>query len=111
MPGPEVAVIERAPAQPAPSTMPMAASSSSACTTAKVALPSGVTRNFFSRSVVASTTEVEGEGVIGYQVTTVTPPNIAPSAAAALPSMMILPAVRFIRAITNGSCLVKCSAA
>ncbi len=34
MPGPDVAVIERAPAQPAPSTMPMDASSSSACTTA-----------------------------------------------------------------------------
>ncbi len=38
-PGPEVAVMERAPAQPAPITMPIAASSSSACTTAKVALP------------------------------------------------------------------------
>ena len=44
MPGPEVAVMERAPAQPAPTTMPMAASSSSACTMAKVALPSGPTR-------------------------------------------------------------------
>ena len=31
---PAVAVIERAPAHPAPTTMPMAASSSSACTTA-----------------------------------------------------------------------------
>ena len=91
MPGPEVAVIARAPAQPAPSTMPMAASSSSACTTAKVALPSGVTRSFFSRSVVASTTEVEG--VIGYHATTVTPAKTAPMPQAALPSMMILPAV------------------
>ena len=38
MPGPEVQVIERAPAHPAPIAMPMAASSSSACTTAKVEL-------------------------------------------------------------------------
>ena len=57
MPGPEVDVIARAPAQPAPRTIPIAASSSSACTTANVALPSAVTRNFFSRSVVASTSE------------------------------------------------------
>jgi hypothetical protein len=34
MPGPEVDVIARAPAQPAPITMPMEAISSSACTTA-----------------------------------------------------------------------------
>ena len=39
MPGPAVEVIERAPAQPAPRTMPSAASSSSACTIANVALP------------------------------------------------------------------------
>ncbi len=45
MPGPDVVVIARAPAQPAPSTMPIAASSSSAWTTAKVGLPvSGSTR-------------------------------------------------------------------
>ena len=36
MPGPEVEVIARAPAQPAPKTIPMAASSSSACTIANV---------------------------------------------------------------------------
>ena len=34
MPGPAVAVMERAPAQPAPIAMPMEASSSSACTIA-----------------------------------------------------------------------------
>ena len=97
MPGPDVAVIDRAPAQPAPSTMPIAASSSSACTTANVAFPSGVTRNFFSRSVVASTTEVDG--VIGYQATTVTPANTAPMPHAALPSMMIFPWVWSIRSM------------
>ncbi len=47
IPGPEVAVIARAPAQEAPSTIPMAASSSSACTTANVALPSASTRYSF----------------------------------------------------------------
>ena len=105
MPGPEVEVMERAPAQPAPSTMPMAASSSSACTTAKVALPSGVTRNFLSRSAVASISEVEG--VMGYQATTVTPAKTAPMPQAALPSMMILPAVWSIGSMKYGSCLVK----
>ena len=39
MPGPDVDVIARAPAQPAPTTMPIAAISSSACTIANVALP------------------------------------------------------------------------
>jgi hypothetical protein len=34
---------------------------------------------------------------MGYQVTTVTPANMQPSAQAALPSMMILPAVAFMR--------------
>src|SRR6185312_17167366 len=90
-PGPEDAVMARAPAQPAPSTMPMAARSSSAWTMAKVALPSFSTRYFFIRSMRFSTTE--DDGVMGYQPTTVTPANIAPMAAAALPSMMILPLV------------------
>src|SRR4051794_10117774 len=39
----------------------------------------------------------EEEGVIGYQVTTVQPANMQPSAQAALSSMMILPAVLFLR--------------
>ena len=105
MPGPEVEVIDRAPAQPAPSTMPIAASSSSACTTANVALPSGVTRNFLSRSVVASISDVDG--VMGYHATTVTPANTAPMPQAALPSMMILPLVWFIGSMKYGSCLVN----
>ena len=46
----------------------------------------------------------EDEGVMGYQVTTVTPPNIAPRAAAAFPSMMIFPRLASIRRISNGSC-------
>ena len=48
---------------------------------------------------------------MGYQVTTVTPANMAPSAQAALPSMMILPAVAFMRSTRQGSVLVKVFAA
>ncbi len=44
---------------------------------------------------------------MGYQVTTVTPANMAPMAVASLPSMMILPCVALIGATTNGSCLVS----
>ncbi len=44
MPGPEVAVNARAPFQAAPITMPIAASSSSACTIAKRLLPSASAR-------------------------------------------------------------------
>ena len=43
--------MERAPAHPAPSTMPIAASSSSACTMAKFALPSCSMRYFFMKSM------------------------------------------------------------
>src|SRR3954454_11272826 len=75
-PGPEVEVIDRAPAQPAPRTMPTAASSSSACTTANVALPSAPMRYCLRYSM--SDSQREDDGVIGYHVTTVTPPNIAP---------------------------------
>ena len=39
IPGPEVAVNERAPFQPAPITMPIEASSSSACTMANLLVP------------------------------------------------------------------------
>ena len=45
--------------------------------------------------------------MIGYQATTVTPANTAPRPQAALPSMMILPVVAFIRSMKNGSCLVS----
>src|SRR6202521_2720535 len=89
MPGPAVAVIERAPAQAAPITMPIAASSSSACTMAKVALPSGPTRCSFIYSIIVSTSD--DDGVIGYQVTTVQPANMHPRAAAELPTTMISP--------------------
>ena len=49
MPGPDVEVIARAPAQLAPRTMPMAAISSSACTTANVALPVSWSMRYFCR--------------------------------------------------------------
>src|ERR1700687_1222197 len=99
----------RAPPQPAPITIPIAASSSSACTMAKVALPSGPIRYSFMYSINVSTSDEDG--VIGYQVTTVTPANMQPSAQAALPSMMILPAVAFMRSTRNGSDLVNVLAA
>ena len=54
-------------------------------------------RYSFMYSIMVSTSE--DDGVIGYQVTTVTPANMQPSAAAALPSMMILPAVLFMRSM------------
>ena len=87
----------RAPAQPAPITIPIAASSSSACTMAKVALPSGPMRYSFMYSIIVSTSE--DDGVIGYHVTTVHPANMQPRAAAELPSMMILPAVLSMRSM------------
>ena len=49
MPGPAVAVIDRAPAQLAPITMPSDAISSSACTTAKVAFPVALSTRYFFR--------------------------------------------------------------
>src|ERR1700730_1709351 len=88
IPGPAEEVMPRAPAQPAPTTMPTAASSSSAWTIAKVALPSGPMREGFMYSIMLSGRD--DEGVIGYQATMVTPANMQPSAAAELPSMMIL---------------------
>ena len=48
---------------------------------------------------------------MGYHVTTVTPANRQPSAQAELPSMMILPAVPFMRSARHGSVLVKVLAA
>src|SRR4051812_30921248 len=106
MPGPAVAVIDRAPAQLAPMTMPSDAISSSACTIANVALPVALsTRYFFMYEI--SDSHSEDEGVIGYQATTVTPAIMQPMAAAAFPSIRILPAVLFIGSIKYGSCLVK----
>jgi hypothetical protein len=47
MPGPAVAVMARAPAHPAPTTMPSEAISSSACTIAKVAFPVALSMRYF----------------------------------------------------------------
>ena len=47
MPGPDVDVIARAPAQPAPMTIPIAAISSSAWTIAKVAFPVSLSMRYF----------------------------------------------------------------
>jgi hypothetical protein len=44
---------------------------------------------------------------MGYQVTTVTPAKTQPMAAAELPSMMILPAVAFMRSTRQRSVLVR----
>src|SRR6188508_1682626 len=110
MPGPAVDVIARAPAQLAPITMPSEAISSSACTIANVALPVVLsTRYFFMYPI--SDSHNDDDGVIGYQATTVTPAIMQPMAAAALPSMRILPAVSFIASMVNGSCLVKFASA
>src|SRR5258706_15969365 len=110
IPGPAVAVIDRAPAQLAPITIPSDAISSSACTMANVALPVVLsTRYFFMYPI--SDSQSDDEGVMGYQATTVTPAIMQPMAAAALPSMRILPAVSFIASIANGSCLVKVASA
>ena len=49
----------------------------------------------------------EEDGVIGYQARTVTPAIMQPIAAAALPSMMILPAVAFMRSSRKGSVFVR----
>src|SRR5512133_2298964 len=85
-PGPEVAVNARAPFHPAPITMPIDASSSSACTIAYLFLPVALsTRKRLQYFWKASATD--DDGVIGYQAHTVAPPYTAPSAAAALPSM------------------------
>src|SRR5882762_450744 len=101
MPGPAVAVIDRAPAQLAPITMPSDAISSSACTMANVALPVVLsTRYFFMYPM--SDSHSDEEGVIGYQATTVTPAIMQPTAAAALPSTRILPLVAFIGSSANG---------
>src|SRR5919197_6278291 len=110
MPGPAVAVIARAPAQLAPITMPSDAISSSACTIANVAFPVLLsTRYLFMYEM--SDSHSDEDGVIGYQATTVTPAIMQPMAAAALPSMRILPTVSLIASIEKGSCLVKLASA
>src|SRR5436305_6764874 len=89
IPGPLVAVNARAPFQPAPVTMPIEASSSSAWMIANLFLPVSLsTLNFEQYLEKASASD--DDGVIGYQAHTVAPPYTHPSAAAALPSMKIL---------------------
>src|SRR5476649_739525 len=66
MPGPDVEVKARAPFHPAPITMPIEASSSSACTMAYLALPVSLScRSFLQCAWKPSASEEEG--VIGYQ--------------------------------------------
>src|SRR5262250_1566781 len=73
MPGPEVAVKAREPFQPAPITMPIEESSSSAWMMAKrLVLLFGSTRKREQWRWKASAREEEG--VIGYQAQTVAPP-------------------------------------
>src|SRR5215471_15578527 len=98
MPGPDVDVIARAPAQLAPTTMPSAAISSSACTIANVAFPVSLSIRYL-RMYEMSDSQSDEDGVIGYHATTVTPAIMQPIAAAALPSIRILPAVSFIRSM------------
>src|SRR5690606_15058324 len=101
MPGPEVDVIARAPAQLAPITMPSAAISSSAWTTANDAFPVSLSVRYLrSRSI--SVSQSDDEGVIGYHETTVTPAIRQPMAAAAFPSIRIFPVVAFIRSARIG---------
>src|SRR6185369_2557376 len=92
MPGPDVDVIARAPAQLAPTTMPSAAIWSSACTMANVAFPDSLSMRYF-RMYEMSDSGRDEDGVIGYHATTVTPANMQPIAAAALPSTRIWPEV------------------
>ena len=91
-------VIARAPAQLAPRTIPIDAISSSAWTIAYVAFPVALSiRYLFMYPMSASGNDEDG--VMGYQATTVTPPNIAPSAAAVFPSIRIIPSVLSIRSM------------
>src|SRR4029077_4366835 len=84
MPGPDVAVNARAPFHAAPITMPIEASSSSACTIAYLCLPVAfATRNL--RQFFWNASASDEDGVIGYQAQTVAPPYTQPSAAALLP--------------------------
>src|SRR6185295_9554271 len=88
IPGPLVAVKARAPFQPAPVTIPIDASSSSAWMIANLFLPVSLsTLNL--RQYLEKASARDDEGVIGYHAHTVAPPYTQPSAAAALPSMKI----------------------
>src|SRR5438876_11295268 len=102
MPGPDVDVNARAPAQVAPSTIPIEASSSSACSTIAALRPVSGSRRYLAQYLVnASIRDVEG--VIGYQAATVAPAYRQPSAAAVLPSIRILSPVASIFCSRIGS--------
>jgi hypothetical protein len=58
-----------------------------------------------------SDSQSDDEGVMGYQPTKVTPAIMHPIAAAALPSIRIMPAVLSIGWITNGSCFGRFASA
>src|SRR5437773_1650733 len=95
IPGPAVEVNARAPAQPAPITMPAAASSSSAWMRQYFRrFDSGSTRNRSQYSLNASIRDVDG--VMGYHAPTVAPAYTAPNAAAEFPSSRTLPFVASI---------------
>src|SRR3954454_18232983 len=100
MPGPDVDVKERAPFQLAPSTMPMADSSSSACRMQKLFLPVwGSLRCAAQNPRKASISDVDG--VMGYQAATVAPAYTQPSASAVLPSIMMLSRVELAPSIVD----------
>src|SRR3954453_12984663 len=97
IPGPAVEVKDRAPAHPAPITIPAAASSSSAWISAYLrCFVSGSMRKRSQYSLNASINDVDG--VIGYHAPTVAPEYTAPSAQAELPSRRMLFAVSSIGA-------------
>src|SRR3984885_3459215 len=73
MPGPEVAVKERAPFQAAPITAPMAEISSSAWMMANLFFPVSLSTRYFLQCL-ANASAQEVEGVMGYQAATVGPP-------------------------------------
>src|SRR5512140_755742 len=100
MPGPEVAVKARAPAQPAPMTIPIEASSSSAWTMPAASFPEASLRWTSQNSMKLS--QRLDDGVIGYQAQNIAPPKRQPRADAELPSTMIFPAVASIRSTLWG---------
>src|SRR5664279_6485625 len=107
-PGPDVAVNARAPFQPAPTTMPIDAISSSACTIANLFSPvSGSIRYFMQYFWNASASDEDG--VIGYHAHTVAPPYTQPNAAAVLPSTKMRSPTAFARFMRRPNGCGKCS--
>ena len=108
MPGPEVGVKPRAPTQLAPTTIPAAASSSSAWMIQNSFSPvSGSIRNFSQYLVKLSITPVDG--VIGYHAPTVAPAYKQPSPVASLPVIMMFPLLSPMVSARAGSGQVKFS--